>query len=520
MLRACDWWSVAGSPASDDQPMGGDPSASAATVLTQFSERQRGQALDRFGVLRAHVEDKVPLAEIARQHKLPLRTLERWMRGYREHGLAGLVRKPRSNRGQHQLPQELQHLIEGLALRRPRLSAAAVCRQAVEVANVQNWPAPSYSTVLTIVRGLAPDLVTLAHQGTKVYADRFELLYRREASRPNEMWQADHTPLDLWVLDERSRPARPWLTIVLDDYSRAVAGFTLSLHAPSSIQTALALRQAIWHKGDPHWTVCGIPDTFYTDHGSDFTSHHLEQVAADLHMAVVFSIAGKPRGRGKIERIFETVNQLFLCRQPGYTPAGSAPAKPVLTLPELDARLRTFLVETYHQQPHSETGVPPHRRWETNDFLPRLPDSLEQLDLLLLTVAKPRRVHQDGIHFQGFRYLDTTLAAYVGEDVIIRYDPRDIAELRVYFGDSFLCRAINPELAGETIGLKDIIRARNQRRRQLRTTLAEREATVEALLRLRRGEELRPEPEPLFPEPEAASSTPPARPRLKSYFNE
>src|SRR5712692_4579336 len=75
MLRACDWWSVAGSPASDDQPMGGDPSASAATVLTQFSERQRGQALDRFGVLRAHVEDKVPLAEIARQHKLPLRTL-------------------------------------------------------------------------------------------------------------------------------------------------------------------------------------------------------------------------------------------------------------------------------------------------------------------------------------------------------------------------------------------------------------------------------------------------------------
>src|SRR5216684_1480964 len=48
------------------------------------------------------------------------------LRGYRERGLAGLVRKPRNNRGQHQLPTELQHLIEGLALRRPRLSAAAV----------------------------------------------------------------------------------------------------------------------------------------------------------------------------------------------------------------------------------------------------------------------------------------------------------------------------------------------------------------------------------------------------------
>jgi putative transposase len=94
-----------------------------------------------------------------------------------------------------------------------------------------------------------------------------------------------------------------------------------------------------------------------------------------------------------------------------------------------------------------------------------------------------------------------------------------MAELRVYLGDSFLCRAINPELAGETIALKDIIRARSQRRRELRTTLAEREATVEALLRLRRGEERGPEM--LFPEPEpATSSTPLARPRLKSYFNE
>ncbi len=77
--------------------------------------------------------------------------------------------------------------------------------------------------------------------------------------------------------------------------------------------------------------------------------------------------------------------------------------------------------------------VPPQMRWKGGAFLPRVPESLERLDLLLLTMAKPRRVHQDGIDFQGFRYLDATLAAYVGEDVIIRYDPRDMAELRVYF---------------------------------------------------------------------------------------
>ena len=128
------------------------------------------------------------------------------------------------------------------------------------------------------------------------------------------------------------------------------------------------------------------------------------------------------------------------------------------------------------------------RRWEGGGFLPRLPESLEQLDLLLLTVAKSRKVRPDGIHFQGMRYLDLTLAAYVGESVIIRYDPRDMAEIRVFHDHRFLCRAICAELAGETIALRDIIRARNRRRRDLRHTLQERARMVEVLLEARRGD--------------------------------
>ena len=107
----------------------------------------------------------------------------------------------------------------------------------------------------------------------------------------------------------------------MDDYSRAIAGFGVSFHAPSGIQTALILRQALWRKPVPQWHICGIPETFYIDHGSVFTSHHLEQVSVDLNMALVFSEPGMPRGRGKIERFFRTVNQMLLRGLPGYTPA-------------------------------------------------------------------------------------------------------------------------------------------------------------------------------------------------------
>ena len=118
---------------------------------------------------------------------------------------------------------------------------------------------------------------------------------------------------------------RPWLTVIMDDYSRAIAGFSVNVEAPSTIQTALTLRHAMWRKSIPNWKIIGIPATFYSDHGSDFTSAHLAQVSADLHMALVFSEPGMPRGRGKIERFFRTVNQMLLCALPGYTPAGMPP---------------------------------------------------------------------------------------------------------------------------------------------------------------------------------------------------
>ncbi|HEY9431518.1 MAG TPA: DDE-type integrase/transposase/recombinase [Blastocatellia bacterium] len=212
-----------------------------------------------------------------------MRTVQRWVAQYRRSGLAGLARRTRSDRGsQREMSAELKQLIEGLALRKPPPTVAFVHRQTCDVARRQGWEAPTYHCVYRIVKQLDPALLTLAHEGSKAYRLAFDLLCRREASASNEIWQADHTLLDLWVKQDDGPPARPWLSVIIDDYSRAAAGFRLSFHDPSAIQTALVLRQAIWNKSLPQWQICGIPATFYTDHGSDFTSRHLEQVGVDL----------------------------------------------------------------------------------------------------------------------------------------------------------------------------------------------------------------------------------------------
>jgi putative transposase len=280
------------------------------TPLVALSPDERTQALQRYQILQPFVEHGMPLTHAARHHGIALRTVQRWLARYRRDGLVGLARRGRNDRGHPRgFPPELKHVIEELALRKPPPTVALVHRQGRDVARRNGWPIPNYQRVYRIVKHLDPALVTLAHHGSKAYRNTYDLLYRREAEKPNHIWQADHTLLDIWVRHDGAKPVRPWLTVIMDDYSRAIAGFRLSLQAPSAIQTALTLRQAIWRKPAATWHICGIPETFYSDHGSDFTSEHLAQVSVDLKMVLVFSEPGMPRGRGKIERFFRTINQ-------------------------------------------------------------------------------------------------------------------------------------------------------------------------------------------------------------------
>ncbi len=140
-------------------------------ALGDLTGPQREGAMRRFAVLRPYLEDGVPLARAAAEAGVACRTAQRWAATYRNQGLAGLVRARRSDAGHHRIPDELRHLVEGLALRRPAPHMTWVHRRVVEVAKDQGWPVPSYSTVYAIARALDPALVVLAHEGAKRYRE-------------------------------------------------------------------------------------------------------------------------------------------------------------------------------------------------------------------------------------------------------------------------------------------------------------------------------------------------------------
>ncbi|PTW62654.1 putative transposase [Breoghania corrubedonensis] len=469
-----------------------------------------GTVAKRLAMLRPYIDGEAPLTKVAAAAGVPLRTARRWIARIRKGGPAALERKQRADAGDRRLDADLVELIEGLALTSPRLSIATIHRRVCKFAADRGLRPPSYASVHSIVGEIDPATLTLAHEGEASFRDRYELIHRHRAERPNAIWQADHTQLDILILDANGTEVRPWLTTVIDDYSRAVAGYMVFLGSPSALNTSLALRQAIWRKPQTDWPVCGIPDLLHVDHGADFTSIHLDQAAADLRFQIIYSAVARPQGRGKVERLFGTINMELLPELPGHLCRGKPATAPRLSLPELDAAVGAFIVGNYNTRKHSAIGAAPIEAWRGQGWLPRLPDDLEVLDTLLVMVARPRVIRRDGIHFEGLRFLNPTFAAYVGEAVTIRYDPRDMGEIRVFYRNAFLCRAVNAEHADRSVTLKDVQTARAAYRRKVRQEIKQKRGRVTDLLPA--------PPAPIFapptPKPEAQL---PARRRLRIY---
>ncbi len=447
--------------------------------LAELTEEDRKYVFDKYKIIEPYINNQGTLKEIAQRNTIPRRTLSSWVNKYKEYGLVGLFRQVRRDKGAARKIDKLTiEFIEALYLQHPNTSSSNIHKLVSDHCKNSDLYSPSYRAVCKIISNIPDDLLCLKQKGTKAYKQKYDLLHIRNCNRPNEIWQADHVLMDIEILNHRTILQRPWLTIIMDDYSHAICGYDLSFLSPSATKTSLSLRQAIWRKKDAKWIIHGVPETLYTDHGSDFTSKHIEQVSIDLKIKLIFSEIGTPRGRGKIERFFRTLNQKLV----SYIKLQQSLQKvsETFTLKQLDKFVYDFIIN--HNNNTGEKKLAPQDQWQSNGFLPQILNSLDQLDLLLLTEVRSRKVLRDGIHFQGLRYMDIVLAEYIGEHITIRYNPSNITSVRVFHNNKFLCQAVCADLATESIGIKEIQSARNKRRRNLRKKLLERKSLIDSVI--------------------------------------
>ncbi|MEH2160659.1 MAG: Mu transposase C-terminal domain-containing protein [Nostoc sp.] len=296
----------------------------------------------------------------------------------------------------------------------------------------------------------------------------------------NQVWQCDHTRVDVLLVDQHGKIlSRPWLTTVIDSYSRCIMGINLGYDAPSSQVVALALRHAILSKqyGSEYglyeeWGTSGLPQHFYTYGGQDFRSNHLQQIGVQLGFVCHLRVSEaapkelRPSEGGSVERPFKTLNTELFSTLQGYTGSNvqerpkEAEKEACLTLRQLEQNLVRYIVDNYNQRLDAPMGDQTRfQRWESG--LIASPDLLSERDLDICLMKQTRRQIQRGgyLQFENLIYRGELLAGYAGESVVLRYDPRDITTILVYRteGDKevFLARAYAQDLETEELSLDE-----------------------------------------------------------------
>lgn len=257
--------------------------------------------------------------------------------------------------------------------------------------------------------------------------------------------QMDHTPADVMLVDSVHRVAlgRPWVTLLIDVWSRCILGFYVSFGAPSIFRCGRAIANALLPK-QPLLDSLGL-DIDYPMHGF-FKKLHADHAGA--HRAEVFRSACqtygidpdvRPRGPAHfgthIERLIGTmVRKMRLL--PGATGGTvtardgyDSEAEAAMTLDEFERWLLREICR-YHHTPHDGLGqIAPAQMWAmgAQSHGPLMPPGVdvEQLTRRFLPWVE-RTVQSGGVKIDHIRYWHESFARRLGLKIMIHYDDRTI----------------------------------------------------------------------------------------------
>ena len=135
---------------------------------------------------------------------------------------------------------------------------------------------------------------------------------------PLERAEMDHTPLDLFVVDDDTGMpmGRPYLTTCIDCHSRSVLGCVVGFEPPSYLTVAQCLKHMFLPKTDLRakhpslkndWYAYGIPAELVVDNGSEFHSESLEKACLNFGTEIHYAPRKTGAFKGKIERFQKTM---------------------------------------------------------------------------------------------------------------------------------------------------------------------------------------------------------------------
>lgn len=292
-------------------------------MISQASVKDLEEANKKYEIIRMYLKgEKIELT-------VTERTLRNWVKKYKDaeelhgNGFVGLLpqTKKRGNRNS-KLPQDTSELMnriitdsyETIKLK----SAKQVYRELLVKCEEFNIDIPSYQTFCNAINNRSKYEVEKERKGKRASYKYEEIYTELEFTTPKhgerifEIAHIDHTELDIELNINGNESKRPWLTLMIDAFSRRVLAFYLTFEEPSYRSCMMVIRECVKR-------YSRLPNYIVVDGGKEFSSVYFESLLA------LYSVHKKQRPAAKakfghvVERLFGITNELFIHNLKGNT---------------------------------------------------------------------------------------------------------------------------------------------------------------------------------------------------------
>lgn len=313
------------------------------------------------------------------------RTLSRWVKQFQQAealygcGYVGLLplTAQRGNRTP-KAPIEATELLDTFIAQHfetPRQApAASVYRAYVRACDQKNITPLSIRRFYQRIKQRSGPDATAKRQGTKAAYQQQPWVWEltkntpRHGDRPLAIAHIDHTQLDIELCSQATgrNLGRPWLTLLIDAYSRRILAVYLTFDAPSYRSCMMVLRICVQRFGR-------FPQALVVDGGKEFHSVYFDTLLARYHCIKKTRPAAQPRFGSVIERLFGTTNTELVFNLLGNTQAAKLgrqmtkaidpKRQAVWTLADLYAYLMEWAYQVYDQSSHQALGMTPREAY-------------------------------------------------------------------------------------------------------------------------------------------------------------
>lgn len=275
-----------------------------------------------------------------------------------------------------------------------------------------------------------------------------------QTERPLQRVEVDHTPLDILAIDERTQMilGRPWITVMIDHYSRMVVGLYITFRKPSADSVLRCLKNAIAPKSyvkerfpdiEGEWPCYGLIEELWCDNGLEFHGKDIEAGAHELGIHVMYCPSRQPHYKGTIERFNRSLNEGILHRLPGTTFARydqrleyKTDERAVLPMKVLEEIIHRWVIDVYACHFHRGIQTAPLEKWAEGiaKAPPKLPPDINALKVYLGQTDR-RRLNRNGIQVAGLRYNSDALQdmrhRHGDIEATVRINPDDLEQIHV-----------------------------------------------------------------------------------------